>query len=82
MKREFKLVSLLLAFCMLFPVLNGISPIVAATSDSLYDTDNVSSEQFVAPDIVEEEEVIECGYVGRLKDAEKDLYTFVYQNSD
>ncbi len=62
MERKLKLVSLLLAFCMLFPALNGISPIVAATSDSLYDTDNVSSEQFIAPDIVEEEEVIEKFY--------------------
>ncbi len=82
MKRKFKLVSFLLALCMLFPTLNVISPVSAAAPDLLYDTDNISSEQFIAPDIVGEEEVIERGYVGRLKDAEEDLYTFVFQNSD
>lgn len=57
---------------------------VKAESDSklveeLFET-NVETEDFSVPDIICENEA--KNYIGRLKDEEKDLYTFVFSNKD
>ena len=39
-------------------------------------------ETFQIPDIIEKGEVKEKGYIGRVREEEKDLNTFVFQNSD
>lgn len=71
---------------MCLTIINGF-PVTTAASDSLSSpiseiSKDSSLEQFIAPDIVKETEIIERGYVGRIKEAENDLNTFVFQNED
>lgn len=42
----------------------------------------LTEEPFELPDIINEEEAAEHGYIGRVYEEEKDLNTFVFQNED
>lgn len=82
MKRKTKLISLLLIICMCISVMGGVASTAVTPSDAAVQAENSSVEEFVVPDIVDEAERIEYGYVGRVKDAEQDLNTFVFRNED
>ena len=72
MKRICKLLSLILTVSMLASMLVGFVPANAT----------LGNEAFVLPDIVDSAEAQEKGYIGRVKSAEKDLYTFIFANDD
>ncbi len=79
MKKIFMFLSVMLILCISFVPLLGT---VSASAFSYSAPEDVSAQKFIAPDIVEEAEATLRGYVGRVKEAEKDLSTFVFRNSD
>ena len=44
--------------------------------------DTRQTEEFALPNIVTEEEAVGRGYIGRVKEEEKDNYTFVFKDSE
>ena len=75
------LLSILLTVSILF----GITPLSAVSVPVVPETENVRqnpTEAFKAPDIIDAEEQAEKSYAGRVKEEEKDLYTFVFRNED
>lgn len=77
MKRLYKLLSLILTFCMFTIALVGYMP-----AKALSEAPQAAGEIFELPDIVDSAEAEKNGYVGRVKAQEKDLYTFVFSNED
>ena len=85
MKNINKSLSLVLVFVLMLSVF-PFNTVYAVTEN----TENIQTQQestkqteeFVLPDIVEEAEAAERGYIGRSKTEEKDNYTFVFKNSD
>lgn len=79
MKRNIKILSLLMA------VLLAFSVFLFSTAYAVEGTETVDTrqtEEFALPDIVPEEEAVERGYIGRVKEEEKDNYTFVFKDSE
>ncbi len=75
-KGHFRLITFILALCTVLT--STLLPISAVT-----DTEGaVNTESFVLPDIIDEEEAVQKGYVGRDTASEKDLNTFVFENAD
>ncbi|MCD8056545.1 MAG: hypothetical protein LUE25_07575 [Clostridiales bacterium] len=78
MKHSKRSLSLILVFSTLISLFS-----LSLSSTEVYDAEEGSiSEVFSLPDIVEIDEAVEHGYVGRIKEDENNLYTFVFQNSD
>lgn len=83
--KKYKLLALLLAVLLVF----SISPfnIVYAVEENTASVQaqqeqTQKTEEFVLPDIVEETEAAERGYIGRAREEEKDNYTFVFKDSE
>lgn len=79
MKRNIKILSLLMAVLLAF----SIFPF--STAYAVEGTETVETrqtEEFALPDIVPEEEAVGRGYIGRVKEEEKDNYTFVFKDSE
>ena len=83
MNTKTRTISVLLSLCLIVSMLACIAP-VSATASTEYTTanyyDNIAN--FTAPDIVEIDEVTNNRYIGREKESETDLYTFVFKNED
>lgn len=79
MKRNIKILSLLMAVLLAFSVF-PFSTAYAVEGTETVETQK--TEEFALPDIVPEEEAIERGYIGRVKEEEKDNYTFVFKDSE
>lgn len=78
MKKMFSRISVLLIVVMLFSLLGGLAIAEEPVKES-----EISREQFLElPSIVDEEEALQNGYIGRMYAEEKDLYSFVFQNED
>lgn len=87
MKKKRRIIALLLAVCMFCSIL--ISPSYAVGTMTLTDnlsngnlTDGKTESAFDIPDIIEEVESENVGYVGRITENEPDLNTFVFDNGD
>lgn len=86
MKHIIRTVALILALCMVIPMLVGatsredISKI--QTQDKQTTSTPETKEELKLPDIVSREEAELGGFVKRLKEKETDLNTFVFKNSD
>lgn len=85
MKRLFKSLSIILIMCIILPLFCCYENVNAAQNRN----NNVNivskekrNEKYKFPDIVDEHEINSRGYVGRHKDQEKDLYSFVFENED
>ena len=79
MKRNIKILSLLMAVLLAFSVF-PFSTAYAVEGTETVETQK--TEKFTLPDIVPEEEAVERGYIGRVKEEEKDNYTFVFKDSE
>lgn len=78
MKRMFSGISALLIVVMLFSLLGGLALVEEPVKES-----GISREEFFElPAIVDEDEALQNGYIGRVYAEEKDLYSFVFQNED
>lgn len=66
-----------LAICMTLSLFTGFSSVNAVSEETLQPT---TEEAYIPPDIVDPEETIQNGYIGRDKSAEHDLNTFVFDN--
>ena len=83
MKKERRIIALLLAVCMLASMLVIPTNAVGTTTlpgNPLTDEKNESS--FALPDIIEEVESENASFVGRITENEPDLNTFVFDNGD
>ncbi|MBQ3599170.1 MAG: DNRLRE domain-containing protein [Clostridia bacterium] len=77
-----KVLSVLLILMMLFPAVSVLSLDTVYADQGTKTVDTQSPEEFTLPDIVPEEEAVERGYIGRVKEEEKDNYTFVFKDSE
>lgn len=84
MKHRTRLLALLMSVFVTIPLLTGFATASsAADAPTMKAEDHVSEEEpFVLPDIVEQAEAEENQYVGRLKNKETNLHTFVFANAD
>ncbi|MBO4868814.1 MAG: DNRLRE domain-containing protein [Clostridia bacterium] len=79
------MIKTILSLLLTVSILIGITPVSAVSlpnAAETSDTESYSSEEFKVPDIIDEEEQAEKSYVGRVKEDEKDLYTFIFKNED
>ncbi len=79
MKRNIKFLSFLLAVLLAFSVF-PVNTVYAVEGTETVETQK--TEEFALPDIVPEEEATDRGYIGRVKEEEKDNYTFVFKDSE
>lgn len=77
-----KVLSVLLILMMLFPAVSVLSLDTVYADQGTKTVDTQKTEEFALPDIVTEEEAVERGYIGRVKEEEKDNYTFVFKDSE
>lgn len=77
--KKFKLLSIFLAFVLVVSVF-PFNVVYAVEGTEISDTQK--TEEFALPDIVTEEEAVERGYIGRVKEEEKDNYTFIFKDSE
>jgi len=83
MIKKTKTISVLLLLCLIVSMLTSILP-VSAVSNSDHVATNIAdyTEDYVAPDIIDKDELETTDYVGRVLEYEKDLYTFIFKNGD
>lgn len=74
MKNFIKIISVVLMLSLCFTVLSAFAP--AGTAGETYESDEIVDK------LLEDKESSGEKHVGRLKEAESDLYTFVYKNDD
>ncbi len=79
MKRNIKFLSLFLAVLLAFSVFPFSTAYAVEGTETV---DTRQTEEFALPDIVPEEEAVERGYIGRVKEEEKDNFTFVFKDSE
>lgn len=77
MKNRKCYLSLLVTFCTLFALLA-----IPRSAISAVRTDDTVEEAFTLPDIIDETEAAEHGYVSRVRAAETNLNTLVFRNDD
>lgn len=85
MHRKPRMINVLLSLILTVSILIGMSPVSAinvANSTDTVDKGSYDSDEFKVPDIIDEEEQAEESYIGRVKEEENDLYTFVFKNED
>ncbi len=95
MRKTKKVVALMLATAMSVTALqtealaarrNSKQEITGVAEDAWSDAGGIELtdewEEFKLPDVIDEEEADKKGYIGRVREEEKDLNTFVFQNSD
>ncbi len=85
MNYKTKTVKIFLSLMLVASIFSSIMPISATRIVDVAKTsefDSNDSEKFKVPDIIDEEEQEEKSYVGRVKEDEADLYTFVFKNED
>jgi len=85
MNYKTKTVKIFLSLMLVASIFSSIMPISATRIVDVAKTsefDSNDSEKFKAPDIIDEEEQEEKSYIGRVKEDEKDLYTFIFKNED
>lgn len=78
-------VSIVMPVCFSYDVVNAsqYQSVITNYSNVRNQNDYVHPEnKYDFPDIVDEEEIYSRGYVGRSKEEEQDLYTFVFENED
>ena len=83
MNTKTRTISVLLSLCLIVSMLTGMAPVSATASPENTTAnyhDNIAN--FTAPDIIEIDEVTNNHYIGREKESETDLYTFVFKNED
>ena len=77
--KKYKLLAVIIAVLFVFSVF-PFNNVYAVEGTEISDTQK--TEEFTLPDIVPEEEAAERGYIGRVKEEEKDNYTFVFKDSE
>lgn len=85
MRTKSRAVSVILSLFLVVVMLVGMTPVSAISIPNTSETTDITSykpEEFKVPDIIDEEEQAEKSYVGRVKEDEKDLYTFIFKNED
>lgn len=87
-RRNIKFLSVLLSLTMMLSVMAVYTPISAlyendGNNSSKRDTEVIAEkEERKFPDIIEDTEIAENSYQERMKDEEKNLYSFVFKNQD
>ncbi len=81
MKTRNRFVSVILTLCMMIPLLGG-SFRAAAPPPNITVTDKTVLTGDALPDIIDEAEAIDKGYVERLTEEESNLNTLIFQNQD
>ena len=77
------LLSIVLTIVLFLNMFSGMTFVVLGNENvALSDEVKVSSETLVLPDIVEQAEAIEKGFVARAKELEPNRFTFVFNNDD
>ena len=85
MKKTGRIIAFILSIILAIPGVIIPSHAKDVIQDSEIATDNIigdDSTEFNIPDIIDKEEIIEHGYIGRVTSEENDLYTFVFHNID
>ena len=83
MIKKTKTFSVLLSLCLVVSMLTSMLPVSAVSNSDHVATNNSDyAEDYLAPDIIDKDELETTDYVGRVPDDEKDLYTFVFKNGD
>ena len=83
MIKKTKTFSVLLSLCLIVSMLTSMLPVSAVSNSDHVATNNADyTEDYLAPDIIDEDELETTDYVGRVPEDEKDLYTFVFKNGD
>ena len=83
MIKKTKNISILLALCLTVSMLTSVVPVSAVSASGNAATSNTDYiADYVAPDIIDEDELNTTDYVGRVLEDEKDLYTFIFKNGD
>ena len=78
-------VKTILSILLTVSIFIGITPVSAVSVPDTFGTADIGSydtEGFKVPDIIDEEERSVNAYIGRLKEDENDLYTFIFKNED
>ena len=83
MIKKSKTISVLLSICLIVSMLTSVVPVSAVSSSDLAATSNTDyTAKYVAPDIIDKDELDATDYVGRVPEDERDLYTFIFKNGD
>lgn len=83
MIKKTKTISVLLSLCLIVSMLTSMLHVSAVSNSDHVATNNADySEDYVAPDIIDKDELETTDYVGRVLENEKDLYTFIFKNGD
>ncbi|MCR4682820.1 MAG: hypothetical protein K5647_05740 [Clostridiales bacterium] len=83
MSKKTKTISVLLSLCLIVSMLTSMvsAPAFSAPEPSAAFHDDLTPD-YIAPDIIEKDELETADYVGRVTEDEKDLYTFIFKNGD
>ena len=83
MIKKVKTISSLLSICLVFFMLTSMAPTSAVSTIGLAATNRTDyNADYVAPDIIDKDELETTDYIGRVPENEKDLYTFIFKNGD
>ena len=83
MNAKRRLISILLLLCLIVSMLASMVPVSAVSYSDHVTTNNAEyTEDYVAPDIIDKDELETTDYVGRVPEDENDLYTFIFKNGD